>query len=643
MKYIIWFSVMAAIPGLIAASEPAEPRLVRQPLFHRAPETQLELGGDIARYLRGITQQWLLIAPDANPAMLDIFRDRDRQPLRALEPWAGEFAGKYLTGAVQVYRLTHDEALRSYLQEFVRELCSLQAEDGYLGPWPRGSRLAGSAPNVGKGTTGPTWDAWGHYHIMVGLLEWSRETGDERTLDAARRIGDLLCERFLGDKRPRLVDTGSTEMNLAPVHSLCLLYRATGERRYLDLARQLAEEFAAHDAAGNMLAGDYINAAAGSREFFQTSKPRWESLHPILGLVELYYASGDDRYRQAFEHWWWSIVKLDRHNNGGFSSGEQAQGNPYHPGAIETCCTVAWMTMSTEMLKLTGNSVVADELELSLLNSGLGMWSPTGRWATYNTPMEGVRRASAHEIVFQAREGSPELNCCSVNAPRGLGLLSEWAVLRDQSGIILNWYGPGTLESALIEGTNVQLKVMSDYPRDGHIQIAVAPSRPSRFALRLRIPYWSANTRVKVKGEAIDDVQPGTYLTIEREWQPGDSIELELDLSLHYWVGERECEGKVSIYRGPILLAYDRRLNDVDPPDVPTLDARDSRNQPIRINKRHAPMMAIEVNSEGGKKLTLCDFASAGDGGSPYLTWLRVKHVKPTPFSRENPLRSGRP
>ena len=50
------------------------------------------------QYLRGVTQQWLLVAPDANPAMLEMFRDRDRQPRRAMQPWAGEFAGKYLTG-----------------------------------------------------------------------------------------------------------------------------------------------------------------------------------------------------------------------------------------------------------------------------------------------------------------------------------------------------------------------------------------------------------------------------------------------------------------------------------------------------------------------------------------------------------------
>ena len=66
---------------------------------------------------------------------------------------------------------------------------------------------------------------------------------------------------------------------------------------------------------------------------------------------------------------------------------------------------------------------VADELELSLFNAILGAQHPYGRWCTYNTPMDGAREASAHTIVFQSRAGTPELNCCSVNGPRGLGLL----------------------------------------------------------------------------------------------------------------------------------------------------------------------------------------------------------------------------
>ena len=92
------------------------------------------------------------------------------------------------------------------------------------------------------------------------------------------------------------------------------------------------------------------------------------------------------------------------------------------------------MAVSVDMLRMTGVPIVADELELATFNAMLGGQSPTGRWWTYNTPMDGVRKASAHDIVFQARPGSPELNCCSVNGPRGLGMLAEWAVMQQGDG-----------------------------------------------------------------------------------------------------------------------------------------------------------------------------------------------------------------
>ena len=75
--------------------------------------------------LRHVTRQWLLPAPEANPAMLAMFRDRDRRPYRDLLPWSGEFAGKYLTGATAVLRLTGDPELKRHLERFVRDLIAL--------------------------------------------------------------------------------------------------------------------------------------------------------------------------------------------------------------------------------------------------------------------------------------------------------------------------------------------------------------------------------------------------------------------------------------------------------------------------------------------------------------------------------------
>ena len=627
---------------------------MKEPVCRRAPKTRLQIGGFTGDYLKAITQQWLLVAPKANPGMLEMFRDRDRSPLREMVPWAGEFSGKYLTGAVQVLRTTSDPALKAWLQEFVRILVSLQDTDGYLGPWPKPHRLTNSN-SAGQ----RTWDTWGHYHNMLGLLLWHEETRDREALTCAMRIADLLCEMYLGAKTPRLVETGSTEMNLAPVHSLCILHRKTKDERYLRLALQIVDEFGATE-NGEPLAGDYLRSALDGKEFFQTPKPRWESLHPIMALAELYWITGEDRYRAAFERIWWSIVKLDRHNNGGFSSGEQATGNPYHLAAIESCCTIAWTAMSVEMLKLTGNPIVADELELSLYNSIIGMHSSSGHWSTYDTPMNGIRRSSAHAIVFQSREGTPELNCCSVNTPRGFGMLSDWALLKDREGLVLNYYGPSTLTAQLKPGVSVSLTQQTEYPLDGEVTVSVKPSTSSEFALKLRIPHWSSETHVRINDEPPLNATAGSYLRIDRKWKVGDKIHLTLDMSLRLWSGEQECKGLASIYRGSILLAYDHRYNlenakagtaqirDVqewDPIscmlDIPPVDAEKLRSKPAQWTDWLPPQLLLEFKAVNGETVRLCDFGSAGESGTPYCSWLPVKGTPETPeFSPENPLRA---
>ena len=464
-----------------------------QPQLTTPHRTSFDLSGPLADYLSGVTDQWLLIAPHANPAMLEMFKDRDRKPPRQMVPWAGEFAGKYLTSAVQILRLTGDQALRRHIGQFVDSLVELQAEDGYLGPWAKANRLTNGAPNS---LSGSTWDTWGHYHVTLGLLLWHEESGNVAARDCAVRIADSICRKYLGRKPRRLVDTGSTEMNLAVIHSLAMLYRKTGNPRHLKMARQIVDEFGVQGRKGP-LAGDYLRTGLAGEDFHKTPKPRWESLHPIMGLAELYWITGDESYRTASENHWWSIVRWDRHNNGGFTSGERAQGNPYDQGAIETCCTVAWIAMGVEMLRLTGNSIVADEIELSTVNSVVGLHSHTGRWVTYNTPMDGVREASAHTIVFQSREGTPELNCCSVNGPRGLGMISDWALMSSGGALVLNHYGPGSMTTKLRRGLEVTFTQKTEYPRQGRVEIAVLPSRAAEFTLRLRIPYWSKHTSVR--------------------------------------------------------------------------------------------------------------------------------------------------
>lgn len=249
---------------------------------------------------------------------------------------------------------------------------------------------------------------------MLRLLLWHEDTRDPQALAAATKIGDLLCAKFVGTGR-RVVDTGSPEMNQAVAHGLALLYRHTGDPKHLALARQVVDELAMKTPDG-ALAGDYLRSALAGKEFFQCPRPRWESLHPLLGLAELFWLTGDKDCRKAFEHIWWSIAKLDRHNTGGFSSGEQAQGNPYHKGAIETCCTIAWAAPSVEMLRMTSDSIVADELGLSTLNAIFGYDPSQGLPFSWEYKGLGPGRHTVRITVMDRRHKDSKGNFTNITA-----------------------------------------------------------------------------------------------------------------------------------------------------------------------------------------------------------------------------------
>jgi DUF1680 family protein len=220
-------------------------------------------------------------------------------------------------------------------------------------------------------------------------------------------------------------------------------------------------------------------------------------------------------------------------------------------------------------------------------------------------------------------------------------MISDWAVMKSDRTLFLNWYGPSSFTVLLNNGEKVTLDQETDYPRGNLVKLTVRPGAAAKFTLKLRIPHWSRKTGVRVNGTVVT-ANAGTYLALDREWREGDRVELEFDFSFHFWAGEKECEGRTSIYRGPVLLTYDRRFNEMDPDSVPALDAAGLAGRTVSFQDWMPPILLMELTGVDGRKVRLCDFASAGVSGSPYRSWLEVKNVSPAGFARSNPLRSGR-
>lgn len=588
------------------------------PVLDSPADLQMSVDGWVGERVRANESNWLIPAPATNPGMLEMFAHREN--LRFVNgpsdlsnppplPWAGEFAGKYLISAVQSLRLTGNPDLERVVRNFVAELLATQGTDGSLG-----MPLA--------------WDLWGQYHVMLGLLRWYEHTADARALAACQRAADLACARYLGhasriydDNPPDKNGVTADEKNQAIAHVLALLYQYTGQANYLNLVHDIEFEWT------RPTNGNFIENALAGRKFADGRRPRWESLHDVQAIAELYFVTGDVRYRTAFKQIWGNLRELDRHATGGFSSFELAAGNPYDPRYIETCGSVAWMALTIDMLRMTADSTAADELELSLFNAILGAQSPDGRLWTYHTPMGGIpidkilfadrvgyRLPAYYDLSWQSRERYPQLSCCAANGPRGIGCLSEWAIMRASDAIVINYYGPSTATVAAPDGTVVRLTQETTYPIDGTVRITVNPSNKVFFAIRLRIPAWSATTGLEVNGVRQSCVA-GTYCELSREWNPGDVVNLTLDMSVRLEAGTGNAQGLSVAYRGPLLLTYSSDSGQFDPLRPPTL----SMTPPPRVTAGPRAALRVTFSSSEGD-VTLRDFAGAGQSPAGSLT-----------------------
>lgn len=555
------------------------------------------------------------VAANAKARLLNV----DVEPLLAgyrkrpgSHPWIGEHVGKWLHAATLAWVNTGDQALKAKLDKVAADLIACQEPDGYLGTYEPAKRF-GLYPNA-------DWDVWSHKYNMIGLLTYYQYTGDEPALDACRKMADLLAETF---PAKRSILAAGTHVGMAATSVLepvVLLYRFTGESRYLDFARYIVQSW---DEPGgpailaSLKAGKGVNETANAKAY--------EMLSNLVGLCELARATGDRAYLKPIIHAWEDIVANRLYITGATSSREHFLADhvlPNQPGANvgETCVTTTWIQLSLQLLRFTGQPRYADEINRALDNQLAAAQEPGGDDWCYYTPLEGQKRYL---------DG---VNCCHSSGPRGMALAPQTAYLQtrwnDFDAVMIN-----TLETSRatlsIDGQEVVVEQTSEFPRGGRSTLAIRSARPVRLALLIQKPWWSRRLTVSSRGSSAEiHVLPDGSIAIASDaWRPETETEIHFDLESKIEPGGEANPDKAALTWGPFALAYDQARN---PGGVSPRAAGLIENEPLEpLPGPDLAFRGMVVGSDEGeaKPAVFVPFADAGSTGGAYRIWLRAPGV----------------
>lgn len=476
---------------------------------------------------------------------------------------------KWLEAVAWEVGRTSDPALVGELAEWTAALSEAQDEDGYLNSWVQ----AGGDPARRYEDLVMGHELYCYGHLIQAAVAANRAAGFPELLALGRRVADHLLDTFGPEGNPGLEGHPVVEMALVE------LYRETGERAYLELARHF------------VLARGHRTISGHGRQpsYFSDRVPAEEATHVEGHAVRaLYFASGvadvalelpaqdAARLEEAQRRVWDDMVATRTYLTGGFGSrwdGESFGDSfelPPDRAYCETCAAIAAVQWSWRLLLATGEPRYADLIERVLFNGFTSGASLDGDEFFYANALR-VRNGAVpdHERNPAAgRHGWFECACCPPNIMRTIAQLSGYLATHRDDSVQLQQYAGGSVRAQLAAGV-VRLAVKTDYPWSGHVEIEVLATPVPEWALELRVPGWCEGATATVHpAEGSDGAgperpaagMPGTYMRLARSWAVGDRVVLELPLEIRITVPDERIDavrGCGAVEVGPIVYCFE--------------------------------------------------------------------------------------
>jgi len=515
---------------------------------------------------------------------IDAFR-LDWKPGKPNQPhifWDSDVA-KWLESAAYSLALHPDAALERKVEHVVDLVAKAQQDDGYLNVY-----YTVVAPRKRFTNLRDQHELYCAGHMMEAAVALWEGLGKRKLLDAMSRYGDLAWRTFGPKRWQKRGYCGHPEVELALVR----LYRATGKRRYLDLARFFVTERGRKPFYFDIEArarGENPDKAWGARgiaakyDYFQAHKPLRQqdaieghsvrALYLASGLADVADECGDRGLLDAARRLFRSAVRRRMYVTGGVGSSHDGErftfdyDLPNERAYAETCAAISLVFFAHRMLQMEADGEYADVMERALYNGVLSGVSLDGKSFFYVNPLishPGPLSGWGDQNSW-TRQSFFGCACCPNNLTRMVASLGRYMYSRSRDGVYVHLYGESSFES-WTGGTRVRLSQETEYPWDGTVDITVSPDRQARFSLCLRVPGWCRGARITVNGRPVPvgRVTRKGYAVLSRKWSPRDRVRMVLPMPVQREEARPEVRmdcGKVAVRRGPVVYCLEERDN----------------------------------------------------------------------------------
>lgn len=469
--------------------------------------------------------------------------------------------------------------IRAWVEEAVDLIAGAQQPDGYLNTYFTVKEPGRRWKNLRE-----AHELYCAGHLIEAGVAVYRSTGNQKILDVVCRLADHIDSQFgIGEGKIRGYG-GHEEIELA----LVKLYRVTGEKRYLSLAKYFIDErgrspkFFEQEA----VAPDYV-PIFDIRElvYYQADRPVREqaaaaghavrAMYLYTAMADLALETNDQTLAQACDRLWASATGRRMYITGGIGSSARKEAFtfdydlPNDTAYAETCAAIGLFLFSHRMANLHHDAQYAEVMERALFNGILSGLALDGQNYFYVNPLEVLPEAcdknGTYRHVKYRRQPWYGCACCPPNIARILASLGEYVYHTDGSALYADLFHEGTI-SCTVDGREVSFRQRTDYPWSESVSFEFTGAVTVDFDFALRIPSWCSQPVIELNGKKLEvtPIMRNGYAYVHRSWQRGDNLELTLPMPAERIYSDlrvRADHGKVAIQRGPIVYCLEQADN----------------------------------------------------------------------------------